>query len=131
MGGVDRMDANVSQCRITLHGKRWYFPIFLELIDIAVNNAWLLYRITGNKIDQNSFKTEVAESLLLLQAEKSSRSSATAPSLRFDNTGHLVDATENSKEMRCAQCQNKTRFQCIKCKRALHPKLCFLAYHRL
>lgn len=43
MGGVDKLDWNVNQYRIKMHGKKWYFPIFTKIIDTAVVNAYILY----------------------------------------------------------------------------------------
>ena len=132
MGGVDRMDSNVAIYRTSIRGKKWYFPLFIELLDVAMNNAWLLYRLCGNaRCDQNSFKSSVSESLLSLNTTKRSNPPTCTSTVRYDGIGHLVDSTVDSKEMRCAQCQGKTRYQCIKCKRALHPKTCFLTYHSI
>lgn len=44
MGGTDRMDQNVAQYRTTIRSKKWYWPIFAWLLDVSIQNAWLLYR---------------------------------------------------------------------------------------
>ena len=127
MGGVDRMDANVAQCRSSIRGKKWYFPIFIQLVDTVVNNSWLLYRLQQKYVDLNSFKSSVAESLLNESQSKKKTSAKIPSSARYDSIGHLVVYSE--KERRCAQCQNKTKYACKKCEKSLHPKDCFLSYH--
>ena len=47
MGGTDRQDQHVNNYRITCRGKKWWFPIFTWLLDISVQNAWLLGRSSG------------------------------------------------------------------------------------
>ena len=43
MGGVDRMDQNISAYMINLHPKKWW-PLFRFVIDVVVNNAYQIYR---------------------------------------------------------------------------------------
>ena len=44
MGGTDRQDQNVNKHRIAIRGKKWYWCMFTWLIDVTVQNAWLLPR---------------------------------------------------------------------------------------
>ena len=44
MGGVDRIDQNISTCIMHLIGK-WWWPLFSFCVDVAVNNAFQLYRL--------------------------------------------------------------------------------------
>ena len=39
MGGVDRMDQNISQYQIAMQGKKWYSLLVTYFIGVAVNNA--------------------------------------------------------------------------------------------
>ena len=41
MGGVDRMDENISAYRINIRSKKWW-PIATFLFDVAANNAYRL-----------------------------------------------------------------------------------------
>ena len=36
---VDKIDWMINKCRIKIFAKTWYFPIFTNLIDMAVINA--------------------------------------------------------------------------------------------
>ena len=49
MGGVDRMDQNISKYRIAIRGKKWYACIVTYCIDVAINNAWQLHKICEGK----------------------------------------------------------------------------------
>ncbi|XP_065646299.1 piggyBac transposable element-derived protein 2-like [Hydra vulgaris] len=45
MGGVDRLDQNLARYMIQHRSKKWYWPIFRFCVDLAVQNAFQLYRI--------------------------------------------------------------------------------------
>lgn len=44
MGGVDLADMFVALYRTGLKSHKWYMSFFSQMLDISVNNAWLLYR---------------------------------------------------------------------------------------
>nr|CAI5822949.1 unnamed protein product [Callosobruchus analis] len=64
MGGVDLMDMLVSLYRTRLKSRRWYLSIFAQMVDLCMNNAWLLYRRekklmsseTGDCMDEMTLK---------------------------------------------------------------------------
>ncbi|XP_068932802.1 piggyBac transposable element-derived protein 1 [Petaurus breviceps papuanus] len=43
--GVAKMDENISKYRIKIRSKKWYSILVSYIIDVAMNNAWHLYRI--------------------------------------------------------------------------------------
>ena len=45
MAGVDRMDRNIGAYMINIRNKKWWWPIFRFCVDLAVNNAFHLYRL--------------------------------------------------------------------------------------
>ena len=61
MGGVDRMDENISKYRVAIRGKKWYSSIVSYLIDVSMNNAWLLHRRNkdAEKLDLLAFRRQV------------------------------------------------------------------------
>ena len=65
MGGVDRADQNISKYRITMRTKKWWWPFFAYAVDLAVQNAWLLYRRTGDMMDLLTFRRKVAQTYLM------------------------------------------------------------------
>ena len=44
MGGIDKSDMLVSLYKTPMKSKRWYLRLFAYCIDVALVNAWLLYR---------------------------------------------------------------------------------------
>lgn len=64
MGGTDQMDANVGAYRIAIRGKKWWWPIFTWLCDVAISNGWALIRSTGSNITQLEFRRQIAQSYL-------------------------------------------------------------------
>lgn len=53
MGGVDLMDSFLGRNHITLRSKKWYLRIFFHLFDLAVTNAWIIYKINAKKSMRN------------------------------------------------------------------------------
>lgn len=67
MGGVDLMDSLVALYRHSQRNKRWYMRIFFHLLNVAVVNAWLLWRKDERaNIDLLEFKSTIASSLIYI-----------------------------------------------------------------
>lgn len=127
MGGTDLMDENIARYRISLRGKKWWWCLFTWLLDAAIQNAWVLYKQSGNKITQLDFRREIVKTYLNKyknppkgkgrpSASKSSRSfSRVGDDVRYDNIGHLLTPVE--KKIRCNgdNCKSIMRTKCIKC----------------
>ena len=127
MGGDDLLDANISNCRTSIRGKKWYYSIFLYLVDVACVNAWVSFRLCCDpSCSYNEFRSRVAVCLLAKNARKQ-RSRQTTSDIRFDTVGHLVEFSE--RELRCKHCNKNTKFRCVKCCVNLHAKNCFILYH--
>lgn len=132
MGGVDRLDQNIGLYRISIRGKKWYFPLICQCIDMAAQNAWQIHRLQGGRMDQLAFRRAVATNILEThrRAPKRGRprmsSNAHAYS-RYDRVDHLIKYQE--KQTKCGYCHKKVQFRCRKCDIGLHPKDCFVAYH--
>ena len=43
MGGVDRLDQNMSAYMINLRRKKWWWQLFRFVVDVAANNAYQIY----------------------------------------------------------------------------------------
>jgi hypothetical protein len=69
MGGVDTLDSIMGLYRIHVRSKKYYHRIFFHLLDMAVANAWLLYRRAHSQLDGMQpkflvladFKADIAE----------------------------------------------------------------------
>jgi len=133
MGGVDRMDQNISQYRIGIRGKKWFSSIVLYIIDIAVQNAWQLHRMYNkNKMDQLAFRRSIVISYLTrYKTEPTPGKSGGKPSnvimeIRYDKFEHYLIPQDS--QIRCGQCHQKTTTRCIKCNIGVHAK-CNVLYH--
>jgi hypothetical protein len=74
MGGVDLLDSLMGLYRIQLRSKKWYHKLFFHCVDMAVVNAWLLFRRSLNQqgkeqsvIPLAEFKAQVAEGIIYVQ----------------------------------------------------------------
>ncbi|KAF9406912.1 hypothetical protein HW555_012890, partial [Spodoptera exigua] len=147
-GGVDLADMLVALCRIPMKTRRWYMGIFVQLVDISINNAWLMYRQT-RKISLKQFRRELYDDLISLGKSENRSHDAKSKALamgattnptkprppdevKFDEVGHFPQFGELG---RCRLCQLKTTVLCIKCKLRLcfvsgkTPRNCFLTFH--
>lgn len=114
MGGVDLLDNAVANYRINIRGKKWYVPIFLWMLDVAMVNA------CGCKMDQLSFGREVVQTLLMKFGQPPSRpgpssssGSRKMPHPARQGPGHYITPTTHRR--RCLLCKNKTIKKCLKC----------------
>lgn len=137
MGGVDRMDENVSLYRIGIHGKKWWSCIFTWMIDVCIQNGWQLHRIAHPEMPQLDFRREIA---LYYCGHYGVPPKSTGnrkrkielddySSLRYDNLSHWP---RRSKRRRCAleTCKSSMRTMCGKCNVGLCID-CFESYHSL
>lgn len=131
MGGVDRCDQNLSLYRVSVRGKKRYFPIISYCLDLAEYNAWQLHRAQGGKLDHLNFRRVVVETMLESNAnitrKKGRPHSLQHAESRLDNKDHYL--VEQEKQTRCRVCHKKVKRQCIKCEVAIHVP-CFPIYHK-
>jgi len=138
MGGVDRMDQNIGAYRISVRTRKWWWPLFAYLLDVSMQNAWLLYRLTPaydvEPLDQLEFRRNICN-LYYKRYHPQNRSSIGRPmgraqplssrvpqEIRLDGLNHLLESSGTQR--RCAVCRLKTRRQCNKCDVGLHVE-CF------
>lgn len=127
MGGVDLMDNSIANYRINIRGNRFYFPVFLWLLDVAMNNAWILSRSYGCTLDNLEFRRQIVVALLSKYGESRSHPGRPSTSRFSERSGPHLIVTEQQR-LRCKLCGNKTTKKCVTCNVALHDK-CFQLYH--
>lgn len=132
MGGVDKLDWHVNKYNVKIRGKKWYFRLFTNAIDVAMFNAYVLHNMSHNRIPYLDFIRKVARKYLSLSSNISDPKLLGRPSRSLKETriitGHILERTPNGKQSRCAVCKKNARKQCILCQRAMHMD-CFTAYH--
>lgn len=140
MGGTDRMDQNVNAYRIRIRNRKFYWPILTWLIDISINNAWIIYKKYIGNVSQLQFRRQIVLTYLQKYAIIP-KGPGRPPSLkslhgrvqeesRFDGLDHLVKKIPDGKRRRCAAqiCSSSTRTICAKCNVGLCID-CFFLYH--
>lgn len=145
MGGVDLMDSFLGRYRIKIKSRKWYIRIFFHLLDLAVINAWIIYK--KNLIAKNvpkkdilnlgTFRNELAFTLCNLgvvqenkrgrpsssalereiQAKKKRSAVAVAPpkEVRRDGQGHWP-LVGGSLRCKYPNCKGYSTVHCSKCK---------------
>lgn len=147
MGGVDLADMLISLYRIPLKTKRWYMIIFAQLLDICLNNAWLLHRKVYPTKPLKQFRLEVYESLIKKNRRNETKGVKDVKDerkiknpvkprpneeVRYDQIGHFPDSCSYG---RCRHCKDgKTNVICVKCNQRLcfvaGKRNCFLNFHK-
>ena len=135
MGGVDLLDRLLGAYRPTIRSKKWWWPLFVNAINISVVAAWRLYgqlhpRHQSSHLD---FRRTITLCLLKSVVLRTQMSKSIHPQLptdiRYDGVGHEVVPTSQG---RCVLCSTNTRSKCVKCDVRLHyshQKSCFNIYH--
>lgn len=158
MGGVDLCDMMLELYRTDIRSKKWYMRIVYYCLDVAVTNAWQLYRrhlVQNNearRLPLKDFRSSIASALTLagktttkkrgrpsslnneissLPGPKKSKTVLPVADVRYDNLGHW--GVYVKKRMRCRYCPSGySRVQCSKCKIGLcmnERNNCFMAFH--
>ena len=112
MEGVDLLDKQVTLYRTRIRGKKWWFPIFTQMSDVAIVNCWRIYNIVNK--DENLTLLETRRRLTLALLSKTSSSNRHRPKpqrrifrrgrvseeVRYDSGNHFVAVIQTQR--RCA-----------------------------
>ncbi|KAK3907167.1 PiggyBac transposable element-derived protein 3, partial [Frankliniella fusca] len=154
MGGTDLFDQYMSLYRIPSRARRWYFPLFVFLLELALINSFLLYKREVELIDAElkyptlkDFRLQVFhgltavalagrgrpnldKSLLKKAAKRRIPKHGVSDDLRTDNIGHFISRTSRG---RCTYCAEGHTFSfCPKCDKRLcftETRNCFAQFH--
>lgn len=134
MGGVDQLDRLLQSYRPSIHMRKWWWALFVNLLNASVAAAWRFYRMANpeEKMTHLDFRRNIVMVLIKSKGEprKSERAVANLPQeIRLDNDGHIV---ENTTQGRCRICKKNTCKRCAKCLVRLHSdrgKECWYMYH--
>ena len=138
MGGVDVMDRLLSSYRPRIRGKKWYFPLITNAINIAVVAAWRLHcAVQEISMSHIEFRQNLTVCLLMMNNHRSKdRFSSDVPSsgalprdVRRDNMKHTPTLTSQG---RCMVCGKNAKHKCKKCNVRLHierGRPCYETYH--
>lgn len=136
MGGVDLLDRLLGSYRPTIMAKKWWWPLFINALNMSVVAAWRLHTQLHPTHQQSShldFRRAVTLCLLKRELPRPQVGGGLHPQLptdiRFDGVGHDVVSTSQG---RCVVCSTNTRSKCTKCDVRLHyshQKPCYNIHH--
>ena len=127
------MNCLLKAYRPTIRSKKWYWPIFVNLLNTVVA-AWKIHcQIRDTKITYIDFRRYVTRCLLKIQQHREIKSSVAAElplDIHFYGVNHFLGpaTTQGRRKVR----QKNTRNMCTKCNICLHGdrgKTSFKTYH--
>lgn len=139
MGGVDRLDQNISVYRVSIRMKKWYWQLLMFLLNASMNNAYQLYRLTPSgrvkgALDYLGFIRYVVEAYLGMYAcqravvgrARTATKKRVPDEVRLDGRHHII--ISNKTQVRCGLCHKNTLKKCKKCNIGCHVN-CFESFH--
>jgi hypothetical protein len=135
MGGVDLMDRLLGKYRPSICGKKWWWPLFTNSLNLSVVAAWRMHCLLHPRSREShlDFRRTITMCLLKSSEPRVTRAGGGIAHLpvdiRKDGVGHVNASTS---EGRCVVCETNTKNMCAKCNVRLHfshGKQCFALYH--
>ena len=133
MGGVDLMDRLLESYRPTIRGKKWYWTLFVNFLNVTVVAAWRIYcRLGQQKISHLEFPRQVTLCWLKADEETQNRQDGEAEfpqDVRFVRVNHFQAQISQG---RCKMWKKNTKIMCKKFNVRLHAergKICFELHH--
>jgi len=129
MGGVDLCDRLLSAYRPRIKGKKWWWNLFVNALNIATVAAWKIHCkvLPSQHLTHLEFRREVVAGLLksISRGRLGGPTAAVPFCVRYDGFEHYIESTSQG---RCAFCAKNTMKRCVKCEKRLH-EICFQLYH--
>jgi len=152
MGGVDLTDQLKGTYGINRKSKRWWLRLLWHFVDLAVTNAYILYRhsyiadhhppMVYRPDDQLQFRCKLIDQLVNhFSSRKQHGRPVKSPVVSLVPSRHKIADLRSLgvKKGRCEFCcvgpyktssvRRETQFGCPKCKVRLCPVTCWAAYH--
>ena len=138
MGGVDRLNQNISSYMISHRSKKWWWPVFRFCLDLSVNNAYQLYRQQKRsegerKLDLLGFRRSIVDAYY--RCLRKSTTTNISPSCKkvvesqwWSSIWCNQSLDRQGKATEMASCQKSTLYFCEKCNVGIHPD-CHKQFH--
>ncbi|RVE43957.1 hypothetical protein evm_011389 [Chilo suppressalis] len=97
MSEIDRFDDYVNSMRVSLRGKKWWFPLFAFGLDAACQNAWLIRRQSEHNRTFCVFRRNVATIYLQKYGTSPSRNSACSVPMQVRVPSEINDKANKSR----------------------------------
>ena len=113
MGGADLLDRFISQYRPTINGKKWYWPLFLNCLQMLSIAFWRIHCAVSQKkqLDILDFKRSVV--VEILNKPKTCLSGPSGIRILTNSGSHYPMPAE--KHGSCAFCKRNSRRKCLGC----------------
>lgn len=140
MAGVDKSDQYSTYYEVDRKSTKWWKRVFYRLLNVAVSNAWIIYKKFQTKeLSLIDFLVPLAENLIEVGKEgtKNRRRSDMGHASKRAKLANDVDhePVRQSSKHRCKYCsivmkkQSRTLYKCNFCQVFLCAK-CFEPYHK-
>ena len=87
IGGDDGMDQNISAYMINLRSKKWWWPLFQLVVDVAVNNSYQIYRQSHLNPHYRLYRKSLPSTTLFTDSRSLH---PPANNLQLDGINHLI-----------------------------------------
>ena len=130
MGDVDLVDRVLSDLRPNFNGKKWYWSLIINPVNLGFVYCWRLHQLcTKPKGDRKSFRRAVVQ-VALMKAYKIVPRPGSSFSIpdekRFEGKGNYPAPGPVRKYVFY---KKNRRNVCKRCDKSLHTKLCFQLFH--
>ena len=133
------MDWLAAHYAVGIRGKKWYYPLVMRGLQMAIVNAWRIYTIAVNpRMPLLAFTREIATGYMkktfgaptvLLRRRAGAERVAPAPmDSRYDGVNHFMKSRDKQRRCQGEGCTQKPLTCCKKCEVTL-CKCCFGPYH--
>lgn len=151
MGGVDRVDQHIATNPVTRkRGKKYYKKIFFHLLELALWNAFVLFKKTGGRKNALDFRIAVIEKMTAKHhreefSPKASGCPSTStnlsrltgqhfpslipPTAKKQNPTRMCGMCSRVRDVKGKKTRRESRYMCEDCDVALCVVPCFKAYH--
>ena len=134
IGGVDVMDCLLGFYRPVIRGKKWYWPLIINAINVSVIAALRVHCAVKSKpLTHLDFCRAITLCLLKFPTKSrlqiGGRIAVLPHNVRYGGVDHIRVSTTKG---RCRICQKNTRYMCQKCNVRLHSEkgaIYFEMYH--
>ena len=128
MVGVDSLDAHVSVYRIDVRWKKWYWPHYINTIDVLKSAAFRVFKLVNpdDKMDFLAFTRRITTHYLktsklkkqlppniINPSKKSWKGNSTVPANERKQGQHFV---KKCSQKHCRVCSSRPRTWCPICK---------------